>query len=49
MFFEYPEKCRFGRKIPKNKFYEHANFNAKHKKSGLLQTAFKIYILDELH
>lgn len=29
MFFEYPEKSRFGRKIPKSKFYENANFNAK--------------------
>jgi len=29
VFFEYPEKSRFGRKIPKSKFYENANFNAK--------------------
>ena len=29
MFFEYPEKSRFGRKIPKSKFYDNANFNAK--------------------
>jgi len=29
VFFEYPEKSRFGRKIPKSKFYDNANFNAK--------------------
>lgn len=29
MFFEYPEKSRFGRKIHKSKFYENVNFNGK--------------------
>ena len=37
MFFEYPEKCRFGRKIPKSKFYENVNFNTKHKNKFINQ------------
>jgi len=37
VFFEYPEKCRFGRKIPKSKFYENANFNTKHKNKFINQ------------
>lgn len=37
MFFDYPEKCRFGRKIPKSKFYENVNFNTKHKNKFINQ------------
>lgn len=37
MFFEFPEKCRFGKKIPKSKFYENANFNTKRKNQFINQ------------
>lgn len=37
ILFEYPEKSRFGRKIPKNKFYENVTFNRKLKEKFINQ------------